>query len=557
MASHRSSDGTVRVILTEDDIPGASLAGRNPSSLKNDELKFWLRCRGDSLKGLKTKAQLVKRVQDYVENGRDKMLVDPDGDKIYTKRKARFSSLLPNDYVSPVTSSVKYPSDGWGKSLERMPCFTRAEMNQHVANSGKRVANAEHHSIPTNLKKAKTFLKDEYLKEIEANSDQRYFYLKANCYHSFRKSEAPHDLRFAMCIVSGQVIHANCSCKAGKVGYCNHILALMFKACKFSLFDSKSTEDLCQEDDEQPDLASTSQLQRWHKKGRGDKISAQPSHVDQRYKRSLLNTMLNRAYRLSSTKESFTKECQHLKRMFTKLKYPVKLINSAIAWYTSSTIQSRHETPTELDAATQKPVRITLPFKDQKSADTVRHQLKDLGRKIGTDLQPVFTSLEMENITQEREGGTDFVEKSEKDSWIAELKDKVAAALANNEELDEVVSKLKEKVVDLERKYEKCDERLFSFKNIASNDSLVAFYTGFPNYQTMMALYKFLDPGEQGENINYWLSGKGFDSSPKSVKKRRPRILKQVDEFLLTLCRLKQGLLSCIQPNYLIFLSQL
>ena len=76
------------------------------------------------------------------------------------------------------------------------------------------------------------------------------------------------------------------------------------------------------------------------------------SHVDQRYKRSLLNTMLNRAYRLSSTKESFTKECQHLKRMFTKLKYPVKLINSAIAGYTSFTIQSRHEIPTETDAAT-------------------------------------------------------------------------------------------------------------------------------------------------------------------------------------------------------------
>lgn len=111
---------------------------------------------------------------------------------------------------------------------------------------------------------------------------------------------------------------------------------------------------------------------------------------------AIQNTMLNRAYRLSSTKESFTKECQHLKRMFTKLKYPVKLINSAIAWYTSSTIQSRHETPTELDAATQKPVRITLPFKDQKSADTVRHQLKDLGRKIGTDLQPVFTSRKIE-----------------------------------------------------------------------------------------------------------------------------------------------------------------
>ena len=47
--------------LTEDDISGSSLAGRECASLKNEELRFWLGCRGDSLKGLKTKALLVKR----------------------------------------------------------------------------------------------------------------------------------------------------------------------------------------------------------------------------------------------------------------------------------------------------------------------------------------------------------------------------------------------------------------------------------------------------------------------------------------------------------------
>ena len=47
--------------LSENDIPGASLLGRQPSVLKVDDLKFWLRCRGDPGKGLKTKAQLVKR----------------------------------------------------------------------------------------------------------------------------------------------------------------------------------------------------------------------------------------------------------------------------------------------------------------------------------------------------------------------------------------------------------------------------------------------------------------------------------------------------------------
>ena len=47
--------------LSEEDIPGASLQGRNPTTLKSDELRFWLKCRGDPAKGLKTKAQLAKR----------------------------------------------------------------------------------------------------------------------------------------------------------------------------------------------------------------------------------------------------------------------------------------------------------------------------------------------------------------------------------------------------------------------------------------------------------------------------------------------------------------
>lgn len=75
-----------------------------------------------------------------------------------------------------------------------MPTFMPAEMNQHIKDSEKRVGNADHHSIPTNLRKAKTFLKDAYLRDIEANSYQRYFDMRAKCYHSFRKKDSPHSL---------------------------------------------------------------------------------------------------------------------------------------------------------------------------------------------------------------------------------------------------------------------------------------------------------------------------------------------------------------------------
>ena len=47
------------LVLCQDDIPGASL--REPQALKCEELRFLLKCGGDSLKELKTKAALVKR----------------------------------------------------------------------------------------------------------------------------------------------------------------------------------------------------------------------------------------------------------------------------------------------------------------------------------------------------------------------------------------------------------------------------------------------------------------------------------------------------------------
>jgi len=55
------------------------------------------------------------------------------------------------------------------------------------------------------------------------------------------------------------------------------------------------------------------------------------SHVDKKYKRSLLRTMLYRAFHLSSTRKSFNSECDHFKMTFTNLKYPDSFINFTVA----------------------------------------------------------------------------------------------------------------------------------------------------------------------------------------------------------------------------------
>ena len=64
-------------------------------------------------------------VEEYVKSGRDQMVIDPDPDKICTKRKKKIMNVM--RCTPPSSPSVKHPSDGWGKSLERMPSFTRID----------------------------------------------------------------------------------------------------------------------------------------------------------------------------------------------------------------------------------------------------------------------------------------------------------------------------------------------------------------------------------------------------------------------------------------------
>ena len=104
--------------------------------------------------------------------------------------------------------------------------------------------NTKKHSVLTSMKKATTFFNDEYLKDTKACSDSHYFYFKCQCFHSYRKNDKPHDLRLAIYLITGEVKHAFCSCVAGRIGFCNHVLALMMKVSLFSFYEWKNTNDL-------------------------------------------------------------------------------------------------------------------------------------------------------------------------------------------------------------------------------------------------------------------------------------------------------------------------
>lgn len=120
-------------------------------------------------------------------------------------------SVVESSSGDVLQQKVKFSESGWGSQLKKMPLFTKAEMNKYIENSGKRLGSS-HHSVPTSWKKGKSFLEDEYLKNIECTSDENYFYFRSKCYHSFRKNDEPHNLKLAMYIVSGDVVESTCSC---------------------------------------------------------------------------------------------------------------------------------------------------------------------------------------------------------------------------------------------------------------------------------------------------------------------------------------------------------
>ncbi|PFX28126.1 hypothetical protein AWC38_SpisGene7167 [Stylophora pistillata] len=119
---------------------------------------------------------------------------------------------------------------------------------------------------------------------------------------------------------------------------------------------------------------------------------AEQSYVDNRYKRNLLTTMLDRAYRLSSSWLYFSEECERLKNLFSRLDYPHHLINSAINTFINSRIADQQPLQALGRLAKNDVTRVVIPFKDQDSANIVKTQLKDLSIKLQTTIQPVFVS---------------------------------------------------------------------------------------------------------------------------------------------------------------------
>ena len=65
------------------------------------------------------------------------------------------------------------------------------------------------------------------------------------------------------------------------------------------------------------------------------------------------------------------------------------------------------------------------------------------------------------------------------------------------------IKELKRQLQHMQLQNDDPNDRLFTLENLKMKDSSATLYSGFPNWETFMVVYTYLDPGEKGENISY------------------------------------------------------
>ncbi|PFX26549.1 hypothetical protein AWC38_SpisGene8794 [Stylophora pistillata] len=114
-------DNITSLLLNEDDIPGAKLTTPVEQCTIN-ALKPWLSCRGRKVGG--KREELVIRINDYIKNGLDKDLVDPDGGINIAKKRL---SLGLAEEIDPEVDE-NFPTLGFSSGIPGVPMITNSNV---------------------------------------------------------------------------------------------------------------------------------------------------------------------------------------------------------------------------------------------------------------------------------------------------------------------------------------------------------------------------------------------------------------------------------------------
>ena len=115
------------------------------------------------------------------------------------------------------------------------------------------------------------------------------------------------------------------------------------------------------------------------------------------------------------------------------------------------------------------------------------------------------------------------------------------------EKMSSTVASLEKKAFDLEQQLMQLRKSLFSIEKLEKDESAVRFYTGFPNFASLHAVFEYFEP--KLDHIHYWrgptsayIADLHYQQTSSSSKPGPLRTLSHLEEFVLVLMRLRVGL---------------
>ena len=161
------------------------------------------------------------------------------------------TSILLKDIDAELDIYLEHTSNEqkWGKDLTYLPLFTIKEIEKHRENSGKRGK-----AIMKTMDRGRRFHEERYIStdSIFTMTSANEFTVKATCKASMKKDH--RKMKISLNKHTGEVNKGDCDCPAGKSGYCNHVMALLFELANYSLQQLKSVPE---------EVACTSRSRQW------------------------------------------------------------------------------------------------------------------------------------------------------------------------------------------------------------------------------------------------------------------------------------------------------
>ena len=139
------------------------------------------------------------------------------------------------------------------------------------------------------------------------------------------------------------------------------------------------------------------------------------------------------------------------------------------------------------------------------------------------------------------------LDNSSAEELLDDRKEKLRNLESEKAKLEGKIKQLTMEIERLSAKHNSLQGKVFSIDRFITSDKDLSFYTGFPNASVLKSILRYLNPGKEGENINYWhsstddMTNVNQEGDKDAPKQGRPRQLSPREEFFLTLCRLIQG----------------